>query len=85
MEEVDSEMDLWVKLDASRSSRQSRNLTVVITVFKKSCSSTDPYYHTCNGTTHCIRKELFCDSHINCLSPEDELSKLAWLTCKEGV
>ena len=65
-------MDFWIKLDGSEP-LYSRNLSIVVTVFKKRCSSNDRHYQKCSGTDFCIRKELFCDSRTNCAWPNGDI------------
>lgn len=47
---------------------------MVVTVFKKFCSSSDPKYSQCRMTKYCIRNELFCDQVVNCAWPEGDIS-----------
>jgi len=82
-EERDREMDVWIRLSLPKESNIAKTLTLVVTPFKKHCSSKDADYRKCGGTSpRCIRKELFCDGRINCAvsneSPEDE-KNCSWI------
>lgn len=72
IEERDFEMDFMIKLDGSVP-QLPRDLSVVVTIFKKSCSSSDDYFVECPNTHACIKKELFCDSKTNCAWPNGDV------------
>ena len=69
IEERDHEMDVWLRLGKASGFSPPRNLTLVVTVFKKNCYARDPNYRHCRHTDYCIRKQYFCDSHANCAWP----------------
>lgn len=73
IEATDKEMDVWISVRSNRSER--KELKMIVTPFKKRCSSEDNYYRKCPGTDNdkCIKRELFCDGIVNCDGePKDE-------------
>ena len=72
IEERDHEMDLWLRLGSAKASDQHRNLTLVVTVFKKNCNARDPHFRHCRHTDYCVRNEYFCDSYANCAWPSGD-------------
>ena len=44
---------------------------MTITVFKKNCQS-DDQFKKCPYSSHCIRKDFFCDNRVNCISTNRE-------------
>jgi hypothetical protein len=51
---------------------EPRNLSIVITAFKKSCGDKDPNFRVCPQSTACVRNEFFCDSYANCAWPSGD-------------
>lgn len=77
-------MDFWLRLGTAPSSAPPRNLSIIVTVFKKNCNARDPNYRHCRHTDYCVRNEYFCDSHANCAWPSgDSASDEEY--CKDGV
>ena len=76
IESTDHEMDLWLKVKRTklRSRKQKRNLRLIVTVFKKGCSSNDMYWRKCDNTNYCVRKGHFCDNYANCGWPDGEIA-----------
>lgn len=74
IEERDSEMDFKISVQAAPQWTFPRNLSVVVTTFKPSCSVRDRKFVQCPQTKSCIRKELFCDSVPNCAWPNGDFS-----------
>ncbi|TRY68479.1 hypothetical protein TCAL_02520 [Tigriopus californicus] len=72
IEEHDFEMDFLVHL--SQASNIRRNLTVVVTPFRKGCRPNHSTYKQCSHTSHCIHRDLFCDSQPNCAWPSGNVS-----------
>ena len=70
-ESSDQEMDIWIKMNVPSVGSSQKNLTLVVTPFKRSCSSSDPSYQTCGKGGQCVRREFFCDGSVNCAFPED--------------
>lgn len=73
IEATDKEMDVWISVRSNRLER--KELKMIVTPFKKRCSSEDNYYRKCPGTDNdkCIKRELFCDGIVNCDGePKDE-------------
>ena len=76
IENADHEMDVWLKVKSTehRSRKQKRHLRLIVTVFKKGCSSTDMYWRKCDNTNYCVRKGHFCDNYANCGWPDGEVA-----------
>jgi len=72
IETTDKEMDVWISVRPPLQGQESKELKLIVTPFKKSCSSEDNYYRKCPGTNRCIRQELFCDGIVNCDGQPDE-------------
>ena len=72
IEATDKEMDVWISVRPPLQGQESKELKLIVTPFKKSCSSEDNYYRKCPGTNRCIRQELFCDGIVNCDGQPDE-------------
>ena len=72
IEATDKEMDVWISVRPPQYGQESKELKLIVTPFKKSCSPTDNYYRKCPGTNRCIRQELFCDGIVNCDGQPDE-------------
>jgi len=73
VEAEDKEMDLWLAVHPAVRGQPPKQLRLVITPFKKTCSGTDHYYRKCpSKTNHCIKRELFCDGEINCGGAEKD-------------
>ena len=70
-ESSDQEMDIWIKMKVPPSGSFQKNLTLVVTPFKRSCRSSDPSYQKCGKGGQCVRREFFCDGSVNCAFPED--------------
>ena len=64
VEENDREMDVWIKIQSEK--ERTKIVTLVMTPFLKSCGKSDIGWNRCGDRRKCIRKELFCDGHINC-------------------
>jgi len=72
-EHEDREMDLWLAVHPPNRGQQPKQLKLVITPFKKTCTGSDNYYRKCPSTqSHCIKRELFCDGQINCGGEEKD-------------
>ncbi len=69
-EEVDKDMDVWLKV--TNGEGWPKSLTLVVTPFKKFCGSKDVEYRQCRYSTKCVRKVLFCDGRVNCAWPYSE-------------
>jgi hypothetical protein len=82
VEEKDSEMDLWLQVARDRgtgSLASDRNITLVVTVFKKKCRTdtvrfdgTD-YIKCPNTEQYCVRRDFLCDGHVNCAWPDGDV------------
>jgi len=73
IETTDKEMDLWLSIHPPATRAPNKELSLVVTPFKKQCSSGDGYYKRCPGSEKCIKRELFCDGFVNCDGdPKDE-------------
>jgi len=57
-----------------RSRKTKRNLRLIVTVFKKGCSTNDMYWRKCDNTNYCVRKGHFCDNYANCGWPDGEIA-----------
>ena len=68
-ESSDQEMDLWVKMTIESLGTRPKTLSLIVTPFKKTCSSMDHRYKRCGSSTKCVRAELFCDGAVNCALP----------------
>jgi len=68
-ESSDQEMDVWVKVTVPTTGTRPKTLSLIVTPFKKSCTSMDKRYKRCGSSSHCVRAELFCDGAINCALP----------------
>lgn len=85
VESKDREMDLWMKVNTGR---LPKNLTLVVTPFKKSCSR-DPYdlqsWRKCQKyarRSYCVKKDLFCDGRVNCPVRETEATDEKAVDCE---
>jgi hypothetical protein len=87
VEEKDSEMDVWIKVTPrSNPVQKLRKLYMTVTVIKKGCGAKNPYYRNCPNTQHCIRREFFCDSRINCAWPDADHGGTDEINCDaEGI
>jgi len=73
IETTDTEMDLWLSVYPPGPGGPNKELSLVVTPFKKQCSAGDGYYKQCPGSEKCIKRELFCDGFVNCDGdPKDE-------------
>lgn len=72
IEEKDFEMDFVIHLEGGVN--HPRNISVVVTPFKKFCRANDRTYKQCQHTSYCINRELFCDSRPNCAWPSGDVS-----------
>ena len=73
IETTDTEMDLWLSIYPPGPGGPNKELSLVVTPFKKQCSAGDGYYKQCPGSEKCIKRELFCDGFVNCDGdPKDE-------------
>ena len=70
-ESSDQEMDIWVKMTVPSPMATQKTLSLVVTPFKKSCSSTNTSYQKCGKSGQCVRTQLFCDGTVNCALPTD--------------
>ena len=61
VEEVDFEMDIWIKTVSPES-----KLNMTVTIFKKFNCDQSSYYQKCPNSRNCIDKNLFCDGLVNC-------------------
>lgn len=76
IEATDKEMDIWISVKKPKYGEGGKELKLIVTPFKKICSSEDSSYRKCPGTNRCIREELFCDGIVNCDKDEQEDSCL---------
>jgi len=69
-ESKESEMDVIIKVRkvSSFTNSRARNFNMTITVFKKHCGRSDDHFKKCLDSSHCIRREFFCDNRVNCIS-----------------
>jgi len=82
IEATDKEMDIWISV---RPTQERKELRLIVTPFKKSCSSDDNYYRKCPGTNKCIKRELFCDGIVNCDGlPKDEQEEFCMVNSSLG-
>lgn len=73
IETEDDEMDVWFRLAPSQPGRAPKELSMIVTPFRKRCRNDDNYYKKCPGSERCIKRELFCDGFVNCDGhPKDE-------------
>jgi len=72
VEERDSEMDLFIYMSKRQLTTRPRYLRLTVTVIKENCASNNLFYRKCPHTSHCIRREFFCDGRINCAWPNAE-------------
>lgn len=93
VEEIDREMDFWLKVRkrdmVTQLSNPPRKLTVVVTAFKKNCDdrlpppsstadsrtgtlATTTFVRCKNSNNHCVRKDLLCDTYVNCVWPDGD-------------
>ncbi len=72
VEVQDREMDVWINLTPRPPTSPPRVLTMTVTTIKLECGSKDPFYRQCLYTSHCIRREFFCDGRINCAWPSGD-------------
>ena len=72
VEERDHEMDLFIKISKRHITTRPRYLRMTVTVIKKNCGSKNPFYRQCPHTSHCIKREFFCDGRVNCAWPNAE-------------
>jgi len=68
-ESSDQEMDVWIKMTVAALGTRPKTLSLIVTPFKKTCSSMDHRYKRCGSLTNCVRAELFCDGAVNCALP----------------
>ena len=68
-ESSDQELDVWVKITVPNTGNNPKTLSLIVTPFKKSCSSQDINYKRCGVSEKCVRAELFCDGAVNCAIP----------------
>eukprot|EP00096_Caligus_rogercresseyi_P007250 TRINITY_DN2505_c0_g1_i1.p1 TRINITY_DN2505_c0_g1~~TRINITY_DN2505_c0_g1_i1.p1 ORF type:complete len:358 (-),score=90.92 TRINITY_DN2505_c0_g1_i1:1491-2564(-) len=83
VEKKDSEMDVWVRLASQDKNSVPRNLTLVVTPFKRRCRKRDPFYRTCSHSQHCVHKDYFCDEYVNCAWPGGDVATDE-VFCKRG-
>jgi len=73
-EDSDREMDIWIHV--TKEDQVEKILSLVVTPVMKNCKGKDRDYKQCGYRESCIRKELFCDGRVNCVSqhtkPSDE-------------
>jgi len=81
IEERDSEMDLFVKVSKRRITTRSRYIQMTVTVIKQNCGSKNAFYRQCPHTSHCIRREFFCDGRVNCAWPNAEAGGTDEINC----
>ena len=67
VEESDREMDIWININTADNDEE-RSLSLVVTPVMKNCKGKDRDYKQCGYRESCIRKELFCDGRVNCVS-----------------
>lgn len=85
IEAVDKEMDVWISVKPGRKMKESKELKLTVTPFKKSCDSKDNYYRKCPGSDKCIKRELFCDGIVNCDGqPKDEQEEFCLVNSSLG-
>lgn len=73
IETEDDEMDVWFSLSPTQPNSGPKELSLIVTPFRKRCRTDDQYYRKCPGSDRCIKRELFCDGFVNCDGhPKDE-------------
>ena len=72
VEERDNEMDLFIYMSKRHITTRPRYLKMTVTVIKKNCGAKNPFYRQCPHTSHCIKREFFCDGRVNCAWPNAE-------------
>jgi len=83
VESIDREMDIWMTV---KKERHPKNLTLVVTPFKMSCSSVhDLSWKKCQKYSRksvCVKKDLFCDGRVNCPVRETEATDENAVDCE---
>ena len=69
-EESDREMDIWIHVGSPGDDLEEETLSLAVTPVKKTCKRKDRNYKECGDS--CVRKELFCDSRVNCASQDSK-------------
>lgn len=69
VETADQDMDIWISIGPVLAGSPSKQLKLVVTPFKKSCSKEDAWWWPCKGSRlgHCVRRDLLCDGVLNCV------------------
>ena len=65
-EDSDREMDIWIHV--TKEDQVEKILSLVVTPVMKNCKGKGRDYKQCGYRESCIRKELFCDGRVNCVS-----------------
>lgn len=81
VEERDHEMDLFIKVSKRRITTRPRYIRMTVTVIKEDCGSKNKFYRQCPHTSHCIRREFFCDGRVNCAWPDAEAGGTDEINC----
>jgi len=69
VETNDQDMDLWISITPGT---RHKELRLVVTPFKKTCSSSDTWWWPCQGSGQCVRRDLLCDGVLNCAGGDEE-------------
>ena len=72
IEDSDREMDIWIHVSSPGDDLEEKTLSLVVTPVKKTCKRKDRNYKECGYRDSCVRKELFCDSRVNCASQDSK-------------
>jgi len=84
VESEDREMDVWLNVNTGR---LPKNLTLVVTPFKKSCMNEYDLlkWRKCqkySRRSYCVKKDLFCDGRVNCPVGETEATDEKAIDCE---
>eukprot|EP00090_Calanus_glacialis_P040511 TRINITY_DN70680_c0_g1_i1.p1 TRINITY_DN70680_c0_g1~~TRINITY_DN70680_c0_g1_i1.p1 ORF type:complete len:351 (+),score=74.68 TRINITY_DN70680_c0_g1_i1:89-1054(+) len=66
VETNEQDMDVWVSIKPPIPGKEHKQLRLVVTPFKKSCSTSDTWWWPCKGSDQCVRRDLLCDGVLNC-------------------
>eukprot|EP00092_Neocalanus_flemingeri_P013004 GFUD01014014.1.p1 GENE.GFUD01014014.1~~GFUD01014014.1.p1 ORF type:complete len:349 (-),score=87.14 GFUD01014014.1:15-1061(-) len=66
MERNEKDMDIWISIKPPALGQEQKQLRLVVTPFKKSCSGSDAWWWPCKGSGQCVRRDLLCDGVLNC-------------------
>jgi len=72
VETKDQDMDIWISVKTPVPGREKKQIRLVVTPIKKSCSSSDAWWWPCKGSGQCVRRDLLCDGVLNCAGGDSE-------------